>query len=80
MNMNMKATSADRRGRPLGLVRLQQRAKMQKLYVAEIPRWRHPLVGCAISIPLVALGLVAFFLGKQLLSNLYFSGSFNLLA
>ncbi len=78
--MNIKAASADRRGRPLRLVRLQQRAKMQKLYVAEIPRWRHPLVGCAISIPLVALGLVAFVLGKQVFSTFYFAGSFIFLS
>ncbi len=53
---------------------------MQKLYVAEIPRWRHPLVGCAISIPLVALGLVAFVLGKQVFSTFYFAGSFIFLS
>jgi signal transduction histidine kinase len=80
VNMNMKATSADRRGRPLGLVRLQQGAKMHKLYVAEMPRWRHPLIGCATSIPLVALGLVAFVLGKQVFSSFYFAGSFIFLS
>lgn len=78
--MNMKATSADRRGRPLGLVRLQQRAKMHKLYVAQMPRWRRPLVGYVMSIPLVALGLVAFLLGRQVMSTLYFPGSFIFLS
>src|SRR6266700_2168425 len=53
---------------------------MQKLYVAKMPRWRHPLVGCAASIPLVALGLVAFLLARQILSNLYFPGSFIFLS
>lgn len=80
MNINIKAASADRQGRPLRLVRLQQRAEMQKLYVAKMPRWRHPLVGCATSIPLVALGLVAFLLARQILSNLYFPGSFIFLS
>jgi len=80
VNINIKAASADRQGRPLRLVRLQQRAEMQKLYVAKMPRWRHPLVGCATSIPLVALGLVAFLLARQILSNLYFPGSFIFLS
>ncbi len=43
---------------PLVLVRLQQNVHLQRQYVAQLPWWRHPLLGCVMSIPLVGLCLL----------------------
>src|SRR5438445_250189 len=72
---SMKQLLTDRRERPLRLVSLEKRVELRKLYVAEIPRWRHPLVGYVASVPFVVLGLLAVFLEQMLLPNFYFAGA-----
>jgi len=64
----------------LTLIRLQQRAKMRKLYIAKIPKWRQPLTGYLVSIPLAGLALIGVILGKQLLPSFYFPDVLLLLA
>ncbi len=48
-----------RRGRRLTLARFQQMATLHRSYMAQKPWWRRSLVGYLLSIPLVALGLLA---------------------
>ena len=46
--MNIPTTHVDgkrHKGQRLALVRLQQNAESRKRYIAQIPKWRHPLVG-----------------------------------
>ncbi len=71
--MNRRVVSQAPRQRPLLLVRLQQDARMQRRYVAQLPWWRHPFVGYSISMPLTALGLLLP-LGER-----YFTGHTNFL-
>jgi signal transduction histidine kinase len=70
--VNLETTSTKHKGQRLGLVRLRQQAELRKRYVAQIPRWRHPLVGYFASIPAVGLALIAVLLTKNMLPNSYF--------
>jgi signal transduction histidine kinase len=72
--VNLETTSTKHKGQRLGLVRLRQQAELRKRYVAQIPRWRHPLVGYFASIPAVGLALIAVLLTKYMLPNFYFPG------
>ena len=72
--MNLETTSTKHKGQRLGLVRLRQQAELRKRYVAQIPRWRHPLVGYFVSIPAVGLVLIAVLLTKYMLPSIYFAG------
>jgi signal transduction histidine kinase len=72
--VNLETTSTKHKGQRLGLVRLRQQAELRKRYVAQIPRWRHPLVGYFASIPAVGLALIAVLLTKYMLPNFYFLG------
>ncbi len=51
-------TYIDRRGRKYKLMTHEQRAELRKNYAANIPRWRRPIIGYIISLPL--LGLSAY--------------------
>ncbi|MFL5625912.1 MAG: ATP-binding protein [Ktedonobacteraceae bacterium] len=73
--MNLETASTKYKGRRVGLVRLRQQAELRKRYVAQIPRWRHPIVGYFASIPVVGLALLVMLLAKQMLLDFYFSGS-----
>ena len=47
--------------------------ELRRLYVAQMPRWRRPLLGYLASVPIVGLGLAAVLLMKYLLpGNFYF--------
>ncbi len=72
--MAVKKIHVDDQGRPLQVISLQQRVDLRKRYVARMPRWRHPIVGYLISIPMIALGLAGVMLGKNLLPHFYFPG------
>ncbi|MBV9232266.1 MAG: HAMP domain-containing histidine kinase [Chloroflexi bacterium] len=61
-----------RRERPLVLARLQQRAEMRKRYIAQIPRWRHPLIGYVLTLPIVGLAIVLVLLEKELIQHFFF--------
>ncbi len=67
-------TDSDRRGQPLVLVSLQEQAQMRRLYIARIPRWRHPFAGYIFSIPLVGLALLGVMWEQRVLPPFYFSG------
>ncbi len=54
------------------VARLQQEAERRKRYIAQIPRWRHPLVGYVLSVPLIGLGLLVAHLEVLLLHGVYF--------
>jgi len=69
------ATRADRKGRPLALMRLQRSAEMRKRYIAQIPRWRHPLVGYLFTLPFVGLAISLALLEKNHIYDFYFSGA-----
>ena len=74
----MKESLTDRQGRPLKRIRLQKRVELRRLYMAEIPGWRRPLVGYLFTIPIVGLGLAALLFERFFLSTLYFPSTFLL--
>lgn len=61
--------------RKLLLVRLHQEAQLQRHYVAQLPRWRHPLIGYIASIPLTAFMLLIPMIEQHLTGQNYFLGS-----
>jgi signal transduction histidine kinase len=68
------------RARPRVLMRLRKDAEMRKRYIAQIPRWRHPLVGYVVSVPVVGLAMLGVMLGKAFLLAFSFSGVVMFLA
>jgi signal transduction histidine kinase len=72
--VNLRAESTRSKGRRSGLVRLQQQVQLRRRYVAQIPRWRHPLVGYLISIPVMGLDLLAIMAGRLIFPGFYFPG------
>jgi signal transduction histidine kinase len=78
--VNITAKRFRRNGRPVVLVRLQQRAELRKRYIAQIPKWRHPLVGSLFSVPLVGLAIFLVLLEKMFIYDFYFPGAPLILA
>lgn len=78
--MDITKKPVDSKERPLVLMRLQQRAQSRKRYVAQIPRWRHPLVGYLLIAPLVGLGLLVPYLERSIVLANNFLGATLLLA
>ena len=56
--MSRREISHHAQRRPLLLVRLAQNAQKRRRYIAQLPWWRHPIVGYLLSIPLSALALM----------------------
>ena len=70
--VDMRQALTDERHHPLQRVTLEKRVELRRLYMAEIPRWRHPLVGYVATVPLVALSILAVLMERRLLPNFYF--------
>ena len=68
----MRETLIDRRGRPLKRINLEKRVELRRLYMAEIPGWRRPLVGYLFTVPIVGLGLLTLLLEQSFLPSFYF--------
>jgi signal transduction histidine kinase len=73
--VNIRAKRFKRNGRPLVLVSLQQRTEMRKRYIAQMPKWRQPLVGCVFSVPVVGLAISLVLLEEKLIHDFYFPGA-----
>jgi len=75
--VNIRATQVDvkRKGQPMVLMRLQQGAEMRKRYVAQIPRWRHPLVGSLLTFPVVGLAISLMLFENYLIPHFPFPGA-----
>jgi len=72
--MYLSKIRTGQRARPMVLMRLRQEAERRKRYIAQIPRWRHPLVGYILCIPLVGLGLLVARLEELFIRGVYFPG------
>jgi len=48
---------------------------MRKRYVAQISKWRHPLVGCLFAVPFVALAISLVLMEEMLIHDFYFPGA-----
>src|SRR5207244_6183108 len=56
--MSTKKVDTDSRGLPLVPLHLQQQAQRRKRSVAQMPRWRRPLIGYVLSIPIIGVTLL----------------------
>src|SRR5579859_3413222 len=66
--------------RRLASMSLAQRTELRKEYAAHLPRWRHPLIGYLISMPLVYLAIWTIsYLETFIRDHFYFPGSVMLL-
>jgi len=54
---------------------LAQRAQLRKSYIAQSPRWRHPVVGYLLSPFIVAVGTIGILFLQKMLGLLHFAGS-----
>jgi signal transduction histidine kinase len=72
--MSQKEIQSEAREAPLRLVRLSQEAQ-RKYYVANLPWWRHPLIGYLTCVPLTALTLAIPFAMRHLVVQDYFLGA-----
>lgn len=70
----MTGIRTDRRGRRLALAHFRQMATLRKVYEARKPWWRRPVAGYLLSIPLVALGLLAVLGQEYLMPHTFFPG------
>jgi signal transduction histidine kinase len=48
---------------------------MRKRYIAQMPKWRQPLVGCVFSVPVVGLAISLVLLEEKLIHDFYFPGA-----
>ena len=70
----------DRRGRRMQRMSFSRRATLRKLYLAQHPVWRHPLVGYALSPFVVALAILCTLFLQRALGDVRFSSSLLILA
>ncbi|MDQ2884745.1 MAG: HAMP domain-containing histidine kinase [Chloroflexota bacterium] len=81
--MTMKATQSstyiDRRGRSMRRMSFEDRVRLRKNYVAQSPRWRHPVVGYLLSPFIVALCMLILLFLQKTLGVLHFSATFLIL-
>ena len=80
MSTKKSHSDTNQRGRQLVLMSLQKQVLMRKFYVARIPKWRHPLVGYFLGIPVVGVTLLVVMWEQHVLPHFYFSGGPLLLA
>ena len=82
--MTMRATDSriyiDRRGRRMERMSLTQRTALRKIYLAQYPGWRHPLVGYVLCPFIVALAMLCTLFLQKMLSWLSFPGAFLILS
>jgi len=62
----------DKRGRRYRRISLEQRVQLRKKYIANIPKWRYPIIGYIVTAPLVALVAFSDWYLTQLLGRLTF--------
>ncbi len=80
----MRATHSrvyiDHRGRRMQHMNLAQRARLRKIYLAQHPGWRNPVVGYVLSPFIVALAIMFTLFLQKALGGIRFTGSFLILA
>jgi len=52
-------------------VSLQKRVELRRLYITQIPRWRHPLTGYFAAVPIVGAGIALIVLAKMMLGDTF---------
>lgn len=70
----------DQRGRSMQRMSFSQRATLRKIYLAQHPSWRHPLVGYVLCPFIAALTIIFTLFLQKALGSLHFSGSFLILS
>lgn len=69
----------DRRGRIYRRMSFEQRAQLRKYYNTNVPRWRRPIIGYVITVPIIAICSLLIFYLTHLMSDMFFPGVLFLL-
>src|SRR5437762_3449212 len=78
--MDQDISMQGRRRPALKHMSFEQRAVLQKNYVATLPGWRHPTLGYLICVPLVALAMFSTLAIQNITTPFFFPGSLLTLA
>src|ERR1700738_3304859 len=70
----------DKRGRRYRRMSFEQRVQLRKEYIANVPGWRHPIIGYIMAIPLVALVTLGNWYFDQMLGQNLFPSTLFILA
>jgi signal transduction histidine kinase/PAS domain-containing protein len=70
--MSTKKVDTDRRGLPRVSARLHQQSRRRKRSVTQMPRWRRPVTGYVLSIPVVGVTSLGVLWVQQLFPHFYF--------
>src|SRR5436190_20526307 len=70
--MSTKKVDTDRRDPPRVPARLQQQSRRRKRSVTEMPRWRRPVIGYVLSIPVVGVTSLGVLWVQHLFPRFYF--------
>src|SRR6266567_7430797 len=79
-SMDQEMSMGGRRKPALKQMSFEQRAVLQKSYVATLPGWRHPTIGFLVCVPLVAMAMFSTLALHNVLSPFFFPGSLLTLA
>src|SRR5579884_3258795 len=80
MRVTHSRVYVDRHGRRMKGMTFAQRATLRKVYLAQYPAWRYPLVGYILCPFIVALAIMCTLFLQKVLGSARFSGSFLILA
>jgi signal transduction histidine kinase/PAS domain-containing protein len=78
--MSTKKIDTDPRGLPLVTVQQQQQAQRRKNSFAQIPRWRRPVTGYVLSIPIIGVTSLGILWVQHLFPYIFFFDGLLLLA
>ncbi|MDQ2907309.1 MAG: ATP-binding protein [Chloroflexota bacterium] len=77
--MHIRAGQTDPHSKSLVLARLQQKAEVQRRYVAQLAWWRRSIFGYLLCVPFTGLGLFIVIVEQSLMPHFYFPGAIMLL-
>jgi signal transduction histidine kinase len=70
----------DKHGQPYRQISLEQRNRLRKDYMAHVPRWRYPLIGYLVTIPVIAVVIICELYIAKLFGEFLFSSTFSVLS
>ncbi len=80
MRVTHSRSYIDNRGRRMERMNFAQKTTLRKIYLAQHPAWRHPVVGYVLCPFIVALSIMCTLFLQKALGGIRFSGSFLVLA
>jgi signal transduction histidine kinase len=73
-------TYVDKRGRRYRRMSFEQRARLRKDYMENVPRWRYPLMGYLVAIPVTVVVITCEIYVSKIFGQFLFSSTFSVLS